>query len=172
MLRPLLSAALFVALSAQLASAQSRPTYIQFDPYTVKGALYRPDGGGDADIGILLIHRVNNFLGHLAASELAKRGFLVLAMNSRFDNNEASVIWELIALDVKTGVEFLRRQPGIRKVVLFGHSGGATLTFYQAVAEKGVAYCNTPQKLTVCGTELANLPRADGVILADASSGN
>jgi len=94
MLRPALSVALFVALSAQLASAQSRPTYIQFDPYTVKGALYRPDGGGDADIGILLIHRVNNYLGHIATSELARRGFLVLAMNSRFDNNEASVLWE------------------------------------------------------------------------------
>jgi hypothetical protein len=74
MLRPALSVALFLALSAQLALAQSRPTYLQFDPYTVKGALYRPDGGGDADIGILLIHRVNNYLGHIAASELARRG--------------------------------------------------------------------------------------------------
>jgi hypothetical protein len=47
----------------------------------------------------------------------------VLAMNSRFDNNEASVIWQAIALDVKAGVEFLRKRQGIRKVVLFGHSG-------------------------------------------------
>ena len=31
-------------------------------------------------------------------------------MNSRFDNNEAAVLWEQIALDVKTGVEFLKRQ--------------------------------------------------------------
>jgi hypothetical protein len=124
-------------------------------------------------VGVLLIHRVNNYLGHLAASELAKRGFLVLAMNSRFDNNEAAVIWEQIALDVRTGVEFLQKQPSIRKVVLFGHSGGAaTLSFYQAVAEKGIAYCSGPQKLTVCGKELANLPRADGLILADASLGN
>ncbi len=114
-------------------------------------------------VGVLLIHRVNNYLGHLAASELARRGFLVLAMNSRFDNNEAAVLWEHIALDVKTGVEFLKRQGGVRKVVLFGHSGGAaTLSFYQAVAEKGTAYCDAPGKLTVCGKELSNLPRADG----------
>ena len=102
-----------------------------------KGALYRPSEP-PRDVAVLLIHRVNNYLGHRAAGELSKRGFLVLTMNSRFDNNEAAVIWEVIALDVKQGVEFLRRQPGIRRVVLFGHSGGAaTLSFYQAVAEKG-----------------------------------
>ena len=101
---------LVLALAAQPAWAQSRPIYVQFDPYTVKGALYRPDSGGQPEVAVLLIHRVNNYLGHLAASELARRGFLVLAMNSRFDNNEASVVWELIALDVKTGVEFLKRQ--------------------------------------------------------------
>ena len=173
MLRPALSVAFFVALSAQLASAQSRPTYIQFDRYTVKGALYRPDSGGDADIGILLIHRVNNYLGHIAASELARRGFLVLAMNSRFDNNEASVLWERIALDVKTGVEYLRKQGGVRRVILFGHSGGAaTLSFYQAVAEKGTSFCEAPGKLTVCAKELSGLPKGDGLILVDASLGN
>ena len=53
--------------------------------------LYRPDSG-EPEVGVLLIHRVNNYLGHIAASELARRGFLVLAMNSRFDNNEAAVL--------------------------------------------------------------------------------
>ena len=71
-------------------------------------------------MSVLVIHRVNNFLGHLAAWRLVERGFIVLAMNSRFENNEASVIWEVLAQDVKTGVEYLRRQRGIRKVVLFG----------------------------------------------------
>jgi hypothetical protein len=135
--------------------------------------LYRPDNGSEPDIGVLLIHRVNNYLGHIAATELARRGFLVLAMNSRFDNNEASVLWERIALDVKTGVEYLRRQGGVRRVVLFGHSGGAaTLSFYQAVAEKGTSFCEAPGKLTVCNKELAGLPKADGLILVDASLGN
>jgi len=159
-------------LGAQAAWAQSNPTYVQFENFTVKGVLYTPDSG-EPHVAVLLIHRVNNYLGHIAARELARRGFLVLAMNSRFDNNEASVIWEAIALDVKEGVEFLRKRPGIRKVVLFGHSGGGpTLSFYQAVAEKGVAFCNMPSKITVCGTELGKLPAADGLILADASLGN
>ena len=95
------------------ALAQSNPTYVPFDPFTTKGVLYRPDGNRDPEIAVLLIHRVNNYLGHLASIELSRRGFLVLAMNSRFDNNEAAVIWELIALDVKNGIDFLRRQPGV-----------------------------------------------------------
>ena len=169
-------AILFVVTAASVPAARAQgrpPLYVQFDPYTVKGALYRPDSGDEPAVGVLLIHRVNNYLGHLAASELARRGFLVLAMNSRFDNNEAAVLWEHIALDVKTGVEFLKRQGGVRKVVLFGHSGGAaTLSFYQAVAEKGTSYCDAPGKLTVCGKDLGNLPRADGLILVDASLGN
>ena len=169
-----LTAAAFVALlAAAPASAQSRQTYVQFDPFTVKAVLYRPDSGDRPEIGVLLIHRVNNYLGHLAATELARRGFLVLTMNSRFDNNEAAVLWEQIALDVKSGVEYLKRQEGVRSVVLFGHSGGAaTLSFYQAVAEKGIGYCAAPGKLTVCGKELSNLPRADALILVDASLGN
>ncbi len=160
-------------VSAPIAAAQIPPTYVQFDPFTVKGALYRPDPSRERNVAVLLIHRVNNYLGHLAAWELASRGFLVLTMNSRFDNNEASVVWEVIAQDVRTGVEYLRRQRGIRKVILFGHSGGAaTLSFYQAVAEKGTAYCNSPERLTRCGDSLANLPKADGLILVDASLGN
>jgi pimeloyl-ACP methyl ester carboxylesterase len=168
-----IACATLVGPGALPARAQSNPTYVPFDPFTTKGVLYRPDGRHDPEIAILLIHRVNNYLGHLAGIELSRRGFLVLAMNSRFDNNEASVVWELIALDVKNGIDYLRRQSGVRKIVLFGHSGGgATLSFYQAVAEKGPAYCNAPQRLTVCGGELKNLPRADGLILADASLGN
>jgi len=142
----LLAACLLLVLTGRVpgVTAQTSPIYVQFDPFTVKGALYRPSEA-PRDVAVLLIHRVNNYLGHLAARELSNRGFLVLAMNSRFDNNEASVIWEVLALDVKQGIEYLRRQPGIRKVVLFGHSGGAaTLSFYQAVAEKGPSFCRAP----------------------------
>ena len=59
---------LAVAVIPQTAWAQSNPTSVQFDPFTVKGALYRPDSRRDPEVGVLLIHRVNNYLGHLAAS--------------------------------------------------------------------------------------------------------
>ena len=171
-IRPLAVAAVLCAASAGAARAQSQPLYIQFTPSPVKGALYKPDSGPAPHVAVLLIHRTSNFLSHIATTELARRGFLVLAMNPRSDNNEAAVRFEENALDLKSGVEFLRRQPGITKVVLLGHSGGGPATsFYQAVAEKGLGYCKGPNKLVECGDSLAGLPRADGLVLVDAHPG-
>src|SRR5262245_34300136 len=115
-------------LLAGTAQAQSNPTYVPFTPGAVKGALYKPDTGPAPHVAVLLIHRTSNFLPHLATTELARRGFLVLAMNPRSDNNEAAVDFEANALDIKSGIEFLRKQPGITKVLLFGHSGGGPAT--------------------------------------------
>jgi pimeloyl-ACP methyl ester carboxylesterase len=166
------SAAVAAAAPRQ-AHAQSDPLFVQFSPSSVKGALYRPDSGPEPTVAVIVMHRTGNFLSHPATSELTRRGFLVLAMNPRFDNNEAAVLWESIALDIRSGVEYLRRQPGIAHVLLFGHSGGGpAMSFYQAVAEEGPGYCRGPNKLVECGTDLADLPPADGLILVDAHPGN
>src|SRR5215510_13728787 len=157
---------------AEPLAAQSNPTYVQFSPGSVKGALYKPDSGPAPHVAVLVIHRTSNFLAHPATRELSKRGFMVLAVNPRSDNNEAAVNFEANALDIKSGIEFLRKQPGITKVVLWGHSGGGPATsFYQAVAEKGSSYCRGPAKLTECERTLDGLPKADGLILMDAHPG-
>jgi hypothetical protein len=156
--------------------AQSNPRYVRFTgvPPSVKGALYLPDAPQPAPhVGILVMHRTSNFMSALACTELSKRGFAVLCMDPRSDNNEALVRFETIPLDVKAGMEFLKKQPGITKIILWGWSGGgATMTFYESVAENGPAVCQGPQKLVQCGNELAGLPRADGLILVDAHPGN
>jgi hypothetical protein len=152
--------------------AQSNPMYIQFSPGSVKGALYKPDSGPAPHVAVLLIHRTSNFLAHPATRELAKRGFMVLAMNPRSDNNEAAVSFEANALDIKSGIEFLRKQPGITRLVLLGHSGGGPATsFYEAVAEKGSSYCRGVNKLVECDRTLDGLQKADGLILLDAHPG-
>lgn len=166
-------AAAAAALTASISPGQSNPVYVQFSPSTTKGVLYKPDSGPPPKVGVVLTHRTANFLSHIATRELSARGFLVLAMNPRFENNESAVIWDEIALDIKSGVEFLRRQPGIAKVVLFGHSGGGTsMSYYQSVAEKGPAICQGAGKLVPCDNSLANLPRGDGVVFMDAHPGN
>jgi pimeloyl-ACP methyl ester carboxylesterase len=160
-----------LALAAPL-FAQSNPIYVQFSPGSVKGALYKPDSGPAPHVAVLVIHRTSNFLAHPATRELSKRGFMVLAMNPRSDNNEAAVSFEANALDIKSGIEFLRKQPGITKLVLFGHSGGGPATsFYEAVAEKGSSYCRGANKLVECDSSLDGLQRADGLILVDAHPG-
>jgi hypothetical protein len=172
LLRAALAATLALCLAPELAWAQSKPELVPF-PGRTKGALYRPDSGPAPHVGIIAMHRTSNYLSHRACTELSRRGFLLLCMNSRYENNEALVDFEKLPLDVKVGMEFLRRQPGITKVVLFAHSGGGPLmALYQAVAENGTSYCKGPNKLTECGDELANLPRADGIIFNDAHPGN
>jgi pimeloyl-ACP methyl ester carboxylesterase len=167
-----LIAAMALLLNAHAAAAQSRPEFIVF-PGASKAALYRPDAGPAPHVGILVMHRTSNFLGHRACTELSKRGFMLLCMNTRFENNEALVDFEKLPLDVKAGVGFLRAQPGISKIVLFGHSGGGPLmALYQAVAENGPAYCKGANKLSECGDDLAGLTPADGIIFADSHPGN
>ena len=162
----------FVALAAATAAAfaQTKPVYVGLTP--AKALYYTPDTGPAPTVAFLIIHRTANYLQHIGCRELPARGFAALCMNTRYDNNELLVDWDRIALDVKAGVEFLRRQPGIERVVLFGHSGGGpTLSFYQAVAENGVAFCKDAKKIVACRDDLANLPRADALILADAHPG-
>jgi hypothetical protein len=163
-----------VGATSALAVAPA-PVYVQFSG-AAKGALYRPDPAKypSPHVGVVVMHRNSNYLSHISTRELPARGFVVLGMNPRCDNNEAACApWENNALDVKQGVAYLRSQPGITRVVLLGHSGGGpTMTFYQAVAEKGVAFCQQSGKLIKCSNSLAGLLPADGVILMDAHPGN
>lgn len=151
------------------AHAGPAPQYLTFG--AASGIFHMPDEGR-ASVAFLAIHRTSNYLTHPTCSEMPKRGFAALCMNTRFNNNEMAVDWDRIALDVKAGVEFLRKQPGIQHVVLLAHSGGGpTLSFYQAVAEAGLSFCQDPKKLVPCRDDLADLPKADAIVLADAHPG-
>ena len=170
-LRALSVAALLFGAVAGTASAQSAPLYVPLGP--ADAALYKPDAGPPAHVALVVIHRTSDFMHHPACTELAKRGFMLLCVNTRFIGNEETVRFEDIALDVKAAVAYLRKQPGITKVLLFGHSGGGpTVSFYQAVAEKGTAYCSDPDRLVKCTAALANLPPADGIVFVDSHPGN
>lgn len=163
-------------MASQAFASPPPPQFIQFSPSATKGALYMPDPAEfpNPHIAVIAMHRDSNFMSHIMTKELPKRGFVALGMNPRCDNNEAACApWENNALDVKQGVEYLRKLPGITKVILFGHSGGGpTMSFYQGVAENGVSYCQQPEKLFKCPDSLADLPPADGIVLWDSHPGN
>src|ERR1051325_9551596 len=153
------------------AVAQTNPIFLQLGQ--AKGALYKPDSGPAPHVGIIVMHREANYMNNIACTEFSKRGFMVLCMNSRFENNESIVNWELIPLDVAQGVNYLRNTQHMTKVILYGNSGGGvTMSFYQAVAENGPAVCQTANKLVKCGNNLANLTPANGIILSDGHPGN
>jgi hypothetical protein len=104
--------------------AQSNPTFVPLGQ--AKGALYRPDAEPAPHVGIIVMHRESNYMNNIACREFSRRGFMVLCMNSRFENNEALVDWELIPLDVAQGVSYLKKVQGMGRVVLYGNSGGGS----------------------------------------------
>lgn len=171
-----LSSLFLILMITQVIAEPMAPEFIQFKPSATKAALYFPDPDEfpNPHIALIAMHRDSNFMSHIMTRELPKRGFVALGMNTRCDNNEAICApWGDNALDVKQGIEHLRSLPGITHVILFGHSGGGpAMSFYQAVAEAGAAFCQRPEKLVKCSDELDDLPKADALILWDAHPSN
>ncbi len=172
MFRAVIAAAvLFNALAqSEPAAAQSAPLFIPLPP--AMGALYKPDSGPAPHVGVLVIHRTANYMG---ASGM--HGTLAARFPRALHEHAVRQQRDVRGL----GLDRARRQSrryvsaqtaGITKVVLFGHSGGGpVMSYYQAVAENGVKYCNTPKKLVPCRDELAGLPAADGIVFVDAHAG-
>ena len=139
------------------------------------GVLYEPASPGPkAQIAVFVMHSAGDYLTHSACTELSKRGYRVLCANNA--NSKSGMfndgVLDKVLLEAKAAVTFLRKVPGVTKVVLWGHSGGATImTAYQDIAENGVKVCQDAAKIYKCPDSLAGMPPADGVILGDANWG-
>ena len=119
-----------------------------------------------SSVGVVIIHSDEDYSTFNIAGELAKRGYRTLA--GQVTDPKSPLDAKL--LDVKHAVQMLKALPGVEKVVLMGHSGGATLmSAYQAVAEKGVAAFR--DKLYRC-TLTEELIPADAVMFLDSNFGN
>ena len=135
----------------------------------VQGLLFEPTEPGEkSQIAVIVMHSDGDHLAPPAAAELAKRGYR--ALGAAVSDRDNPVDEKL--LDVKVASDYLRRIPGVRKVITLGHSGGATLmSAYQNAAENGVQVFQGPEKLIKC-SDLGELPPADGVMLLDSNYGN
>jgi hypothetical protein len=172
MSRPLSIPALVATLSLVATGSQAaqdapiKSTFVHL-ANGVPGVLYEPvTPGTKSQIGVFVMHG-GDYLAFSACTELSQRGYRVFCVNPSGGNLDKTL------LEAKLAVAYLRAYPGIRKVVLFGHSGGATpMTAYQDIAENGVKACQGAEKIHKCPDTLAGLPKADGVILPDANFGN
>lgn len=119
-------------------------------------------------VGIVLQHSDDCYFEFTPALELAKRGYVVAV--SYFPDHRIALDRKLEHVGKVTA--YLKNYPGIDRVLLLGHSGGATLmSAYQAVAENGNAVFRGAEKIIPL-TDIAPLPKADGVIFLDANLGN
>ncbi|MGM9798117.1 MAG: alpha/beta hydrolase [Parabacteroides sp.] len=129
--------------------------------------IYRPaETTGKKTIGVVVMHSDQDYLNFIGNGELADRGYTVMAtLPARTQILEAKL------LNVKAVVNYLREQEGIKQVVLLGHSGGATvMTAYQLLAEQGKEAL-VGKLYTDYTDQLAQLPKADGLLLLDANWG-
>jgi hypothetical protein len=170
----MLGALVPVAVPAKAQEQAPKPIYYRL----ASGApalLYEPATlGPKSAIGILVMHASADYLTHSSCTELSKRGYRVMCANNSTSKSGVSDdgVLDKVLTEFKEGVVALRGVPGIKKVVLFGHSGGATITSaYQMIAENGVKSCQGPEKIHKCPDSLAGLPQADGIIFADANWG-
>ena len=109
----------------------------------------------------------------LACTELSRRGFAVLCMNPRSDNNEALVRFETIPLDVQCRRAISPEAAGNHE----DHPLGLERRWrdddvLRERRRKRPVDLPGPKKLVQCGNELAGLAPADGLILVDAHPGN
>ncbi|MBD5475035.1 MAG: alpha/beta hydrolase [Lachnospiraceae bacterium] len=138
-------------------------------PRHMEAVVYEPvEPDERASVAIMVMHSDANYYQFIPCPELAKRGFYVMVANT--SNQKQPLEKKLQELAVY--VEYLRGLPGIQKVVLLGHSGGATLmSCYQAVAENGVKIFQDDKKLVKI-PDIGPLPKADAVMFLDSNWGN
>lgn len=165
---------LLSAISAVAQDQQIKTTFVRLGS-GVPGVLYEPVSPGEkSQIGIFVMHAEADYLTFPACTELSTRGYRVLCANNSTGKAGTSndVSMDKMLLDAKLGVAWLRKYPGVRKVVLLGHSGGGVLmSSYQNIAENGLKACQGPEKLIKCSDSLVGLPAADGVMLVDSNYG-
>ncbi len=132
------------------------------------GYLYRPtQKGARQRIGILLMHYAADYSTFPTCTEMAQRGYSVLCMSNGAGNLNDKLV------DAYSSVKYLRGRADIDTVILWGHSGGATLlTAYQMIAENGVQSCQDEAKISKCPDSLQGLLPADALVLADSNWGN
>jgi hypothetical protein len=179
------SAVLIHAQDVENATAQRRPAApvgpVQGEKFKTQyvrlgqqgeGLLYSPTSPSPKSrIAVVFTHPGGNNFNAPIGRELASRGYLVMNVNYRAG--------EALGVDVQLptlslAVDYLRSLPGVQKVVVSGHSGGAhEMALYENVAEHGITACNGPEKLYPCrGAALDKLQKPDGLILLDPPLGN
>jgi hypothetical protein len=141
----------------------------------VPGVLYEPAViGAKAETAVFVMHSSVDYLSFSACTELSQRGYRVLCANNSTGKSGVSNdgILDQVLIEAGAGIAWLRKLPGVRHVVLLGHSGGGTvMSAYQLIAEGGVMTCQSADKVWRCPDSLAGLPPADGLMLIDSNWG-
>jgi len=143
-------------------------TLVVLDKWHTHAMEYTPVNPTETShIAVVLMHCDQNYMGIQMGPALAGRGYHVLACES-VRGGEIDRKFEML----DDSIHYLRENKEIEKIILMGHSGGATLmTAYQSIAENGPEIYQGDEMIYKCTLKRKPLP-ADGLMLIDANYGN
>ncbi len=152
-----------------------RQTVVQLyadDGGKARGLLYEPPDRRPGTVVIMAHPRVD-FAQHYSIPYWVEAGFAAFALNTRYLNNDATMLHENLLLDLAAGIRYLREERGFDRIVMLGNSGGGSLFSYydaQARTPKG-ARVAAPPAGGPPDLNQAELPLCDGFIMLAAHPG-
>ncbi|MBC2664351.1 hypothetical protein H7F51_02340 [Novosphingobium flavum] len=161
-------------LSLPVDTGQYRSAIVRLGEGVRPGIYYEPKGahaGVNARVAVLYSDR--NFGFDPPAAELARRGYRALYVSyPPMKPGDFGKPFDGFA-ETSAGIAFLRRLPGVERVVVIGWGAGASsMTLYASVAAGGPAACQGKRVIAPCSAaEATGLARADGLIMLDPGAG-
>ena len=137
-----------------------------------RGVLWLPPEGRPRTC-VIMSHPRGDFSTHYSIPFWIEAGFAAFALNTRYLNNDSTMLHENLLLDIAAAMKFLREEEGFAHIVMLGNSGGGSLFAYydsQARTPKSGRVAAPPGG----GSPDLNrfeLPTADGFIVLAAHPG-
>ena len=155
--------------------ASVRQTVVQLyaaDGGKSRGILYQP-ARGKPRTAVIMAHPRADFAQHYSIPFWVEAGFAAFAQNTRYLNNDSTMIHENLLLDLAAGIRFLREEQGFERIVMVGNSGGGSLfSYYDAEARKtDGSRVKSPPGGGPPDLNKFEMPAADGLILLAAHPG-
>ena len=137
-----------------------------------RGILYQPASGKPRTV-VIMAHPRADFAQHYSIPFWVEAGFAAFAQNTRYLNNDSTMIHENLLLDLAAGMRFLREEQGFERIVMLGNSGGGSLfSYYDAEARKtDGSRVASPPGGGPPDLNKFDMPTADGLILLAAHPG-
>jgi pimeloyl-ACP methyl ester carboxylesterase len=137
-----------------------------------RGILWQP-AKGKPKTCVVMAHPRAEFGHHYSVPFWIDAGFAAFAHNTRYLNNDSTMLHETILLDLAAAIKYLREEEGFEHIVMLGNSGGGSLFAYydaQARAPKGSRVASPPGGGPP-DLNAYDLPTCDGFIVLAAHPG-
>jgi pimeloyl-ACP methyl ester carboxylesterase len=111
-----------------------------------RGILWMPSSGKPKTC-VIMAHPRAEFGHHYSIPYWVEAGYAAFAHNTRYLNNDSTMLHESILLDLAAAMKYLREEEGFQNIVMLGNSGGGSLFSYydaQARAPKGSRVASPP----------------------------